>query len=407
MTKQVNITPEIAGLAKNRGRFAGTSPAFDLARNIAQESIVNLDPELNLLLDDSETYSQEDALVAAFGVNDICVNGCRLHVAVLEPDGSVSVSRALVGTSYLKGGTLAVRMENSLSGSVVAFISAAQWQTADKAFGKEQHVNIKVKMADSFDLAGALLKAIEENRSAFPANLAPQAPDMVELATFVAGKGELIIARQRQIVESSLLRPDTWGQVAQVVNFWSKGRVRQMLSLSAAWNRKVEKLAEVLAPRFCRLSRQELQAIIERTGETYGTQVESADFRQALFLSASREELSRALGGEALRKATQIVEQVLGGRPVADVVKDFAASRVAVDLAMAIKRQRQKVAGFVEASADELSAAFRNLALQPVYAVHSQDPASGIESINEVLKMLDAGDLAEQLKAVEKDLLEV
>jgi hypothetical protein len=40
----------------------------------------------------------------------------------------------------------------------------------------------------------------------------------------------------------------------------------------------------------------------------------------------------------------------------------------------------------------------RQLALQPVYATHSQSEEEGIESVNEALSYLDACELAEGLR---------
>jgi hypothetical protein len=146
---------------------------------------------------------------------------------------------------------------------------------------------------------------------------------------------------------------------------------------------------------------------VARVGETLGAQPESSDFRKTLLSTLTREELAHSLGGQALKKAGDVAEAVLSGRAVTDAIKDFAKNPVAVELAVHIKRQRNRVGDFIDASAQELTSAFGQMALQPVYATHSQDPQAGVESVNEALKMLDAGELAEGLRELEDELANI
>ena len=402
MIHEVEISPEVVKLAQNRTRTVGATLADELARNIAQEAIFSVDPELDLLVDESVAFSSEDALVAAFGVNDIVVNGVRVDVRPIDEEGRVSLGRALLNGQYMSAGTLAVQMTDRLHGKVVGFIAAAEWKALDVNAGDQAKVFTRANFDDAFDLGSALttLKV---------AGAAPRtvAPTPFELATYVANPSEINLKRQREVVQGVLSNPTMWPQLGTLVSKWSKGSVRRLLEDGAEWNRRVEKMADKLAPRFKRISREDVKKVLVRVGETMGAQPESGEFRRTLLASLTREELSHTLGGQALRKASEVAEAVLSGRAMSDAIKDFAKNPVAVELAMNIKRQRNRVADFVDASSQELTSAFQQMSLQPVYATHSQDPQAGVESVNEALKMLDAGELAEGLKDIEHDLANI
>jgi hypothetical protein len=402
MIHEVEISPEIVKLAQTRTRTMGATLADELARNIAQEAIFSVDPELDLLVDESVAFSSEDALVAAFGVNDIVVNGVRVDVRPVDEEGRVSINRALLNAQYMAAGTLAVQMIDRLHGKVVGFVAAAEWKALDANAGDQAKVFTRARFDDAFDLGSTL--------AAIPAPGAAQrtvAPTPFELATFVANPSEINVKRQREVVQGVLSNPTMWPQLGTLVSKWSKGSVRRLLEDGAEWNRRLEKIADKLAPRFKRISREDVKKVVAKVGETMGAQPESGDFRKTLLSALTREELSHTLGGQALRKASEVADAVISGRAVTDAIKDFAKNPVAVELAMQIKRQRNRVADFVDASSQELSSAFQQMSLQPVYATHSQDSQAGVESVNEALKMLDAGELAEALMDIEHDLANI
>lgn len=405
MTTQVAISPEIVRLSQRRTRPLGASLADELARNIAQEAILDLDPELNLLVDEEAAFSHNDALVAAFQVNDIVVNGNRFDVRIIDEENRVAVSRALIGTRYFERGTLVVRLDNYLSGSVVGFVSSADWQKLDANADDQQVVFMKAQAPSQFALGGTLQQIIEQPAAAL--HSPPAAPQAFELATFLANRQELIVARQRQIVEGTLARTETWPHLETVVAHWSKGLFRRLLSAGAAWNHRVDKIADKVAAKFNRLNKEQIKAFVAKVGEGYGGQPESPAFRKALLVVLTREELSHSVGGALLQKATAVAEGVLSGRAMADAVKDVAKNRVAVDIASIIKHGRQKISGFTAASAEELSGAYAQMALQPVYSTHSQDPTAGVEAINEALTMLEAGEIAARIAELEADLTQI
>jgi len=399
MINEVEISPEVVRLAQNRTRNMGSTLADELARNIVQEAIFNTDVASELLIDEDMAYSNEDALVAAFGVNDLVINGSRVDVRIVDEEGRVSISRALLNGSYMTAGTLAVQMNGTLNGKVISYIPASEWASIDSQAGDQQTVYLRPRLDAEFDLTDTI-----SNLKVSEAVKAQPAPAPFDVATLVANRTEVPMRKQRQIVEGTLSHPETWSQVEKVVATWSKGTMRRLLDDASAWNQRVEKLVDKLSPKFKRIGRDDIKQVVAGIGEKLGGQPESGAFRKALLSTLAHEELAHSLGGQALRKASDVAEAVLSGRAVTDAIKDFAKNPVAVEIAMKIKQQRNRVNDFMDATSQELSSAFQQMALQPVYQTHSQDTQAGVESVNEALKMLDAGELAESLKELDKEL---
>jgi hypothetical protein len=405
MIHEVEISPEVVRLAQFRTRTLGATLANELARNIVQEAIYNSDPEMGLMVEEDQAFSKEDSLVAAFGVNDLVVNGKRIDVRPVDEEGRVAISRALIGTSYLSAGTVAVEMNGHLNGKVIGFIPTSEWSSLEKNAGDQQTIYIKAKTSKDFDLTKTLT-ALGDN-IATDSKLINKVPEPFQLASFVANRSEVPIAKQRQIVEGSLANPQFWPSVEKVVTTWSTGAVRRILDHSSSWNRRVERLTDALSKRFKKVGRDDIRKVVEKLGESMGGQPESSEFRKALMGTLTREELGRSLAGVALRKATEVADAVLSGRAVNEVIKDFARNPVAVEIASKINKQRNNLASFMDATTAELSVAYQQLSLQPVYATHSQDSLAGAEAINEALKMIEAGELAESLKSLDDELANI
>lgn len=396
MTNGIPITAEMVKLAQLRSRATGCDVKQEIARIVAQESIMNLDPEMDLLVDEDSAYSRDDRLVATFDANDVVVNGCRFDVRLVGEDGRVSVPRFLVGTSYMSAGTLAVSMPGDRTATVVGFVPRSDWDLQDKHAGpKEERLIMRIN--GQFDLGTTVATAASAHA---PAPTKTHTPHANEIHAFMGNRQEMKIQNQRQLVESVIQNEECWKDLQSGL---SKAFVRKTLSHAAVWNSKVEKISEAVQPKFSKLNKDEVKALIARLGEQMGGQAESPNFRREMLVRLTREELARALTGDALKKAQNVVDQVFAGRSVLDVVKDSVKNKAAIDLAVTIKRQRQKVANFIDASTDEITFAFRQLALQPVYATHSQSD-EGVEAVNEALKILDAGELAESLSAIDKEL---
>ncbi len=397
MSNRIPITAEIVKLAQLRSRATGCDVRQDMARQVAQEAILELDPELDFLIDEDSAYSRDDRLVSALDVNDIVVNGTRIDVRLVGEDNRISAPRHLVGTSYMSGGTLAVAIHTDRSASIVGYIPQSDWDLQDKHAGAKDD-KVIFRAAGNFDLASqlpAIVAAGNKDNKHAKANI--QSSD---IAQFCGAKQDMKLSKQREFVESTLHNESIWPELQTGV---SKALVRRTLTHASVWNYKLDKIADSLQSKFSKLSKDEVKNCIAKIGERVGGQIESSNFRKELLMQLTREELAHSLSGEQLKKATNLVEQVFAGKSVIDVLKDTVKSKTTIDLAVAIKRQRQKFTNFIESSSDEISFAFRQLALQPVYATHSTNP-EGVEAVNETLELLDACELAESLKTLEQDL---
>ena len=416
MTNGIPITADMVKLAQLKSRATGCDVRQELARLVAQDAIMNLDPEFDLLVDEDAAFSRDDRLVATFDANDLVVNGARFDVRLVGEDSRVSMPRFLVGTSYMNAGTLAVSINGDRTASVVGFVPRSDWDLQDKHAGpKEEKLIIRVN--GQFDLAATIRAAASaqshaDGGSGFgpgsrsgsstgaQGHKKPHTPHANEIHAFMGNRQEMKIEAQRQLVESVLTNEETWKDLQSGL---SKQFVRKTLNHAAVWNSKLEKISEAVQPKFSKLSKDEVKNLIARLGEQLGGQAESPSFRKEMLVRLTREELGRSLKGEALKKANAVIDQIFAGRAVLDVVKDSVKNKAAIDLAVAIKGQRQKFTNFIEATTDELSFAFRQLALQPAYATHSQSD-DGLEAVNEALKILDACELAESISSIEKEL---
>ncbi|MFX6888217.1 hypothetical protein ABTH62_20655, partial [Acinetobacter baumannii] len=76
------------------------------------------------------------------------------------------------------------------------------------------------------------------------------------------------------------------------------------------------------------------------------------------------------------------VDKLVAGKNKAEAIREFVKNQAAVDVARIIGEKRDALKHFASASADEIGAAFQQLALQPAYATHSASDSTGVEAIN-------------------------
>jgi hypothetical protein len=399
MVNEAKISKEVVRLSQLRTREIGVPLSDELARNVVQEAVYNADPEAELLIEDDAAYSANDALVAGLGVNDVVVNGKRFDVRTIDNDGKVNLNRSLLATAYMSAGTMAVDMNQQDGGKVVAFIPAAEWMKAEGTTGDDHTVSLKAPVDANFDVAAA----IQNSSSSAPA-ASEAVPGQLDLIKLVANRTEVPVDSQKKMVNGLLTNPRSWSQLSEVVAMWSKGQVQTVLSDGATWNGRVEKITDLASARFKRLTRDDIKKIVAKLGETHGGQPESPAFRKALISSLTKEELTRLVSGATLKKASEVADAVLSGRAVTEVVKEIARNPVAVQIAGHIKRNRDKMGEFVDATTQEILGAFPQMALQPVYSTHTGQTGSSLEPINEALKMLYAGELAKNAKALDEEL---
>lgn len=397
MSKGIPINAELVKLAQLRSRASACDVRQETARHIVNEAVMSLDPELDLLIDEDKAYSADDRLLSTFELNDIVINGLRFDIRVLQDDGRISLPRYLANTSYMSAGTLAVAFHPDRSASVVGFVPRSDWELQDKHAGEKED-RLIFRVNQHFDLASDLAQIVAKTSP--PAQARKHAHiTSSEIAQFCGHRQELKLNKQREFVDAVLLNESLWSELQSGI---SKTFVRKTLSHASVWNAKVEAMSEVVSGKCKRLSKDEVRSLIAKLGEKLGGQTDSAKFRREVLIVLTKEELARSLKGAELAKASAVIEQVFSGRSVLDSLKDAVKSKTAMDLAVTIKRQRQKVVNFLEASSDEIAMAFRQMALQPVYATHSQSD-EGLDSVNEALNLLDAAELAESLSALESE----
>lgn len=135
-------------------------------------------------------------------------------------------------------------------------------------------------------------------------------------------------------------------------------------------------------------------------GETYGSEYRAPAFRKSLLEALSKAQLA---GSQVSEQKVKNGAKIISGTSPLEAVRQLVNNKTAVDLAYAIKRERQKVSGFVAATAEEIGMAFQKLALQPAYATHSSGD-SGVESINEALDFSRSKRTAESVKSLDVEM---
>lgn len=395
MMSQVEIEAELVRMAQCRTKTTGSLLRDELSRMVVEEAIVRLNPELGWLVESDQNLSDSDCLISSMKINDIVVNGLRIDIRSVDANGEVTIDRSLIGTSYLNHGSLVVEMTGQHSGRIAGFISAASWMSADRQAQDHSCAKLKSSSLSAVDLPELLTEIAGQPASGKPRNATE--PDLVELNKFVSNRCQISLPRQRQIVESLLSDENLRHKLEQLAELWSDGTLSRILSAESVWNNRVETMTDKIAAKFKRLSREQIKRQLLRTGEQFGGQPESPQFKKALFSTLARDEVLSRFQGVDLAKVGQAVDRVLSGRPVVDAVKDLVKNKHTVDLAIAIKNKRQNLQDFMSATADEIGMAFGQLALKPAYATHSAENESGVESVNEALAMLQAGELVEEL----------
>lgn len=404
MSNRVEFSPEVVRLAQARASESGSKLSDELARIAVEEVILNADPELDLMMEPDNALSSIDSVVSAIGANDVVVNARHIDVRAIDEDGYVSLSKALVGTPALTNGTLVVSLRGTLSGEVVSHIKAGTWLNSEGRFGDDEPVRIQAEAAKDFD-AVATISGICQNAHNSTDKSLNRAPEASELQQFLRDPSSFITARQKQLVTALCMLSEMRDLARDVKVDLSRGVVNRMLRAEANWNRRTEEMVDKLSPKFKSLTRDELKKHVTITGEELGGQPEAPAFRKALLKRVSSDEISRRLGGSAASKVKSIYDQIVAGKTSTDAVKQVVKNNAAVDIAQAIKTSRGRVESFIAASVEEIGQAFQSLALQPSYATHSSKD-EGLDAINEALLLLEAGDIAESVQAVEKELIE-
>jgi hypothetical protein len=402
MASKVDICPEIARMAQIKARSIGGSLTNELARLVAEESVMSLDPEIDLVIEAAHTLTEIDALVSTAGVNGIGVNGREIDVRPVSEDGFIAVPRVLIGTPYLSAGTLVVQM-NGHAGEVIAHVGPGSFLAQEDKAGQDDYVYVRVNIDPAFDLEKTLASLVHAPVVDFGQNL-KSIPDEAELARFLTNRQQMIMARQKQIVTAIASKEAVRESFIKVAEATAMTKLSAILQTSGVWEVRTLRFTQKLAEKFPALSRDRVRDEIRKAGEEFGGQPETPEFRRELVKRLTKLEIEERLKSAAPAKLKQVIDAVVSGQSAKDAVNAIVSNKVAVAIAVSIKEQRNALAGFCQASAEEIGMAFGQLALQPAYATHSFDPEAGMDSINEALALLEAGHIAEQAEDLDMDL---
>ncbi|MCC7532115.1 MAG: hypothetical protein IT342_26665 [Candidatus Melainabacteria bacterium] len=402
MASKFEICPEIARMAQIKTRSLGASLANELARLVAEESVLAIDPEVNLVVEAANTLTEIDALVSTAGLNGIGVNGREIDVRPISEDGLIAVPRVLIGTPYLSAGTLVVQM-NGHQGEVIAHVGPGSFLAQEDKAGQDDYVYVRVNIDPSFDLEKTLASLVTAPVVDFGQNL-KSLPDEAELARFLTNRQQMIMARQKQVVTAIASKEAVRQSFIKVAEATAMTKLSNILQASGVWEVRTLRFTQKLAEKFPALSRDRVRDEVRKAGEEFGGQTETPEFRRELIKRLTKLAIEERLKATAPAKVKQIIDAVFSGQSAKDAVNAVVSSKVAVAIAVSIKEQRHALSGFCQASAEEIGLAFGQLALQPAYATHSFDPEAGMDAINEALALLEAGQIAEQAEDFDMDL---
>jgi len=392
---KVELTPEISKLAQASAMRQGVALRDLLARTIVEQSIMEIDPELNLVLDPEQSLS-ETAFLAKAGANDVVVNDKHIHVVALDENSTAELPNGFLAPGYIDGGALVVQLENDNQGTIVGHIGGESLLQASGLDTNTSRLHLTFQPDHTFDLARTLQNACSATSFSASSEYSPQGEELVK---FAKSPADLPITTQRQIV--SFACKHAWARNNLREFAVAQENLPEILEAGAIWAGRVDSLLSKLSSQSRALSAVKLRKIIEETGEKFGGQPESPLFRQALLQAIARAELASRLSPEALLKVTGVVDLIVGGQSVMDGVKSFVQNPAAVELARNIALKRESLKRFSQASADEIATAFQSLALQPAYATHSAEEELEMEAINQALLLVETGNW---LQSINEDI---
>ncbi|PWU01578.1 MAG: hypothetical protein C5B53_02790 [Candidatus Melainabacteria bacterium] len=393
MIKDIEISPEMARLIQRNCAQRQLPAEREVARYVVETTILELTPELELMVEADAPLAEITPLAKSIGVNDVVINGSHIHVAVLDSEEKISIKSVLVGTDYLKSGTLVVKLNGIRSGAVVGSISENEWRSAQDKNAMTPELAIAFHPDNRFDLTD------------FFKGLAHEQPESKRTVTatdclaFLKDPDSLPINTQKQIV-SGLLNRSVRESVALAANS-NKDETIEVLRDASVWNARVEKFSERVTSKFPSFNRNKIKAAVLRIGEKLGGQTEMAEFRKSVLNELTQEAITEKLTSQRKAQLALLIDRISAGASALAAVKQMVTNPLSFDLAQAINKQREGLVSFASATVEEFGLAFKNLALQPTYATHSQKEAVGLDAVNEALLLLEAANLAEQVRELE------
>lgn len=396
MLKDIEISPEMARLIQRNCAQRQLPVDREVARYVVETAVLELPPELELIVEADAPLAEIVPLAKSIGVNDVVVNDKHIHIAVLDSEEKLTIKNMLVGTDYLKSGTLVVKLDGIRSGAVVGSISAQDWQNAQNKDKANPELTIPFHADGRFDLTD-FFKGLAKEASSQTDN--QRKPTATECLSLLKDPDSLPLDTQKQIV-SGLLNRNVRESVALVANS-NKDETIEVLRDASIWNARVEKFSERLSSKFPAIKREKARAAILRVGEKLGGQTEIAEFRKSVLNELTHEAVSEKLPSQTKAQLGLLIERISAGASALGAVKQMVSNPISFDLAQAINKQREGLVSFANATVEEFGLAFKSLSLQPAYSTHSQKDSVGLDAVNEALLLLEAANLAEQVRELE------
>jgi hypothetical protein len=454
MVSNIEVSPELIRLTQQRANRFNLPYQKQVARCVAEQAILELDPEFNFLVDSENSLAEVDELVRALKVNDIVINGRHLDVSLFE-DGEVSMANALIDTPYLECGSLVVRLDGATTGSIVGYIDPAAWSGIARSANGADLITLPFSPVPNFDLADCLArieKTVSPNLDKPVEGLA-KAEDYLQ---FCRDRRNMSIEKQRGVVasavSSSAVRKNIGhlsavnagsaggigacsdaggrrsagagigsasgsgsasasgggaGGAVGISSTGSKDVTGKVLRDSAVWEIRALNVLEKVQRRFPEIPTSKLEESIRVAGAQNGGQPQAPAFKRSLMKMIARQQMLAKLASaasfspEARAVMESFIDKVAAGKGKVEAIREYVKNQAAVDVARVIGEKRDALNRFASASADELGLAYQQLALQPAYATHSAADSTGLEAINEALNLFETARLVEEFMEIE------
>ncbi|QQR57213.1 MAG: hypothetical protein IPG59_19850 [Candidatus Melainabacteria bacterium] len=396
--RKIALTKEMEILSSSNAMVQGVNQKLDLALLSAEAIVSELDPKLNVVCEQWESLSHIQSLASTLGVNDLVVNGRHIDVRVCDDENVVSLNKILLGSALLNSGSLVVKFEKD-DAEIVAYIPSSTWTQQKEQDGL---VSFKVDIDEDFDLVATLKSIIKRAQTdhALEKSLAQE-----DLKIFLQSPASSS-ASLRPMIAALCSNSDLREAAFEMAMDLPLNSVTQVLHKASAWNATCDIVTSKLATTFKNLTPDEIKQVVQSTGEKYGGQPEAPEFLNAVLNELIQVEMKKKFSTAASRitdKVKNLTSKLTQGVSLSESVKALVNNSAAVDLAISIKATRNQMENFVLATAEEIGMAFQNLALQPVYATHSNENEAGVDSINEALVLLEAHEIIERAEAIKKN----
>ncbi|MDR3615799.1 MAG: hypothetical protein P4L53_19730 [Candidatus Obscuribacterales bacterium] len=399
---KIQIAPAVVRLTQVYARAHQLSFRNRVARLIAEESILALDPLLDFSLDESSSLSEIDALTRVIPVNDIVINGRHIDVAVVDlTDNGVTLPCALAQSNYCCNGSLVVSMSDTASGSIVGYIEPRIWMDAAQSIKHSTElteINYLVSSDSTFDLEKCLTTIFANGHSVMDQRpeidrLVLQAADYIH---FLREPSSIPLSKQIKIINNCLADSSVCENLTALCEFQADN-LQNILGQSVVWEARLSNFAVRLQAKYPDWQLSQLVDLLRSTGNKFGGQFESSAFKLNVARTLLAKKTSTGLSARVQSLSDSMLEQLFAGKKVVESVRQYVKNQIAVDIAAQIQTTRKGLLDLSQATTDEITAAVRQLSLQPAYATHSQGETSPVDDINEALQLFAIGKIGDEL----------